>query len=60
MSCRAIQTVQTKLYLMATKCLTFLKTVQHLWTTYQVMPQLTLGAGAIAMDKVYGDLANTK
>ncbi len=31
-----------------------------LWTTYQVMPQLTLGAGAIAMDKVYGDLANTK
>ncbi len=31
-----------------------------LWTTYQIMPQLTLGAGAIAMDKVYGDLANTK
>jgi len=31
-----------------------------LWTTYQVLPQLTLGAGAIAMDKVYGDLANTK
>lgn len=31
-----------------------------LWTTYQVMPQLTLGAGAVAMDKVYGDLANTK
>lgn len=31
-----------------------------LWTTYQVMPQLTLGAGAIAMDKVYGDAANTK
>ncbi|OTG57933.1 TonB-dependent siderophore receptor [Acinetobacter sp. ANC 4204] len=31
-----------------------------LWTTYQVMPQLTLGAGAIAMDKVFGDAANTK
>ena len=31
-----------------------------LWTTYQVMPQLTLGAGAIAMDKVYGNAANTK
>ena len=31
-----------------------------LWTTYQIVPQLTLGAGAIAMDKVYGDLANTK
>ena len=31
-----------------------------LWSTYQVMPQLTLGAGATAMDKVYGDLANTK
>ncbi|OTG90010.1 TonB-dependent receptor [Acinetobacter sp. ANC 3813] len=31
-----------------------------LWTTYQVMPQLTLGAGAVAMDKVYGDAANTK
>ena len=31
-----------------------------LWTTYQVMPQLTLGAGAIAMDKVYANAANTK
>lgn len=31
-----------------------------LWTTYQVMPQLTLGAGAIAMNKVYGNAANTK
>ena len=31
-----------------------------LWTTYQVLPQLNLGVGAIAMDKVYGDLANTK
>lgn len=31
-----------------------------LWTTYAVTPALTLGAGAIAMDKVYGDLANTK
>ena len=24
------------------------------------MPQLTLGAGAVAMDKVYGNAANTK
>lgn len=31
-----------------------------LWTTYQVIPQLTLGAGAVAMDKVYGNAANTK
>ncbi|WP_425915713.1 TonB-dependent receptor [Acinetobacter sp. TSRC1-2] len=31
-----------------------------LWTTYQVLPELTLGAGATAMDKVYGDAANTK
>lgn len=31
-----------------------------LWTTYQVMPQLTLGTGAVAMDKVYGNAANTK
>lgn len=31
-----------------------------LWTTYQVMPQLTLGAGAIAMNKVYANAANTK
>ncbi|MBU3845737.1 MAG: TonB-dependent siderophore receptor [Candidatus Acinetobacter avistercoris] len=31
-----------------------------LWTTYQVLPKLQLGAGAIAMDKVFGDAANTK
>ena len=31
-----------------------------LWTTYQVLPELTVGAGAIAMDKVYGNAANTK
>lgn len=31
-----------------------------LWTTYQVLPNFTIGAGATAMDKVYGDLANTK
>ncbi|RZG77547.1 TonB-dependent receptor [Acinetobacter sp. WCHAc060025] len=31
-----------------------------LWTTYQVLPQLNLGVGAIAMDKVYGNAANTK
>ena len=31
-----------------------------LWTTYKVLPALTLGAGAVAMDKVYGDAANTK
>ncbi|WP_411685970.1 TonB-dependent receptor [Acinetobacter pseudolwoffii] len=31
-----------------------------LWTTYQVLPQLTLGAGASYMDKVYGNAANTK
>ena len=28
--------------------------------TYQVIPQLTLGTGAVAMDKVYGNAANTK
>lgn len=31
-----------------------------LWTTYQVLPALNLGVGAVAMDKVYGDAANTK
>ncbi|MDM1756902.1 MULTISPECIES: TonB-dependent receptor [unclassified Acinetobacter] len=31
-----------------------------LWTTYQVLPVLNLGVGAVAMDKVYGDAANTK
>ncbi len=31
-----------------------------LWTTYQVLPQVTVGAGAVASDKVYGDAANTK
>ncbi|WP_216935232.1 MULTISPECIES: TonB-dependent siderophore receptor [unclassified Acinetobacter] len=31
-----------------------------LWTTYAVTPTLTLGTGAVAMDKVYGDPANTK
>lgn len=31
-----------------------------LWTTYNVTPAFTVGAGAVAMDKVYGDGANTK
>lgn len=31
-----------------------------LWTTYQVLPDLTLGAGAVAMDKVYGNATNNK
>lgn len=31
-----------------------------LWSTYQVMPKLTIGAGAFYSDKVYGDIANTK
>ncbi|WP_347474036.1 TonB-dependent siderophore receptor [Acinetobacter thermotolerans] len=31
-----------------------------LWTTYDLTPAFTIGAGAVAMDKVYGDLANTK
>ena len=31
-----------------------------LWTTYAVTPTLTLGAGAVAMDKVYGNATNTK
>lgn len=31
-----------------------------LWTTYQILPQLQIGAGAAAMDKVYGNAANTK
>lgn len=31
-----------------------------LWTTYKVLPQVTLGAGAVAMDKVYGNATNTK
>ncbi|MBJ9721874.1 TonB-dependent siderophore receptor [Acinetobacter calcoaceticus] len=31
-----------------------------LWTTYKVLPQVAVGAGAVAMDKVFGDAANTK
>ena len=31
-----------------------------LWTTYALTPTFTLGAGAVAMDKVYGNAANTK
>jgi catecholate siderophore receptor len=31
-----------------------------LWTTYAVTSALTLGAGAVAMDKVYGNATNTK
>ncbi len=31
-----------------------------LWTTYQVLPQFTIGGGATYMDKVYGNPANTK
>ncbi|WP_151716836.1 TonB-dependent siderophore receptor [Acinetobacter sp. TUM15071] len=31
-----------------------------LWTTYKVLPQVTIGAGAVAMDKVYGNATNTK
>lgn len=31
-----------------------------LWTTYQLLPQVNLGAGVFYMDKVYGDAANTK
>ena len=31
-----------------------------LWTTYALTPAFTVGAGAVAMDKVYGDAANTK
>lgn len=31
-----------------------------LWTTYQVLPQFLLGAGAFYSDKVYGNSTNTK
>lgn len=31
-----------------------------LWSTYKVMPKLTVGGGAYYMSKVYGDAANTK
>ena len=30
-----------------------------LWTTYEVMPKLTIGGGAFYVDAVYGDTANT-
>ncbi|MFW1707807.1 TonB-dependent receptor domain-containing protein, partial [Acinetobacter baumannii] len=36
------------------------KQAATLWTTYTVLPQLTVGAGAVYSDKVYGDVANTK
>jgi catecholate siderophore receptor len=31
-----------------------------IWTTYQILPSLTIGGGAFYMDKVYGNAANTK
>lgn len=31
-----------------------------LWTTYQVLPQFTIGGGATYMDKVFGNATNTK
>lgn len=31
-----------------------------LWTTYQVLPALTIGGGAFYVDKVWGNTANTK
>ncbi|WP_097305629.1 TonB-dependent receptor [Pseudomonas chlororaphis] len=30
-----------------------------LWTTYEVMPKLTVGGGAFYVDEVYGDAGNT-
>lgn len=30
-----------------------------LWTTYQLMPKLTVGGGAFYVDKVFGDAGNT-
>lgn len=36
------------------------KQAATLWTTYKVLPQLTLGGGAVYSDKVYGDVANIK
>ena len=30
-----------------------------LWTTYEVMPKLTVGGGAFYVDEVFGDTANT-
>lgn len=31
-----------------------------LWTTYQVLPKVSLGGGAVYMDKVYGNAENNK
>lgn len=36
------------------------KQAATLWTTYKILPQLTLGGGAVYSDKVYGDVANIK
>jgi catecholate siderophore receptor len=41
----------------------FPNTPEHalsLWTSYRVLPQLTVGGGAYYVSKVYGDAANTK
>ena len=35
------------------------KSSASLWTTYQLMPKLTIGGGAFYVDKVWGDSANT-
>lgn len=35
------------------------KNSASLWTTYKVLPKLTVGGGAFYVDKVWGDTANT-
>ena len=37
-----------------------MKFVVYRGTTYKVLPQLTLGGGAVYSDQVYGDVANIK
>ncbi|MBB3227371.1 catecholate siderophore receptor [Luteibacter sp. Sphag1AF] len=36
------------------------KNSASLWTTYAILPELTVGGGAFYMDKVFGNVQNTK
>jgi catecholate siderophore receptor len=36
------------------------KNSASLWTTYAILPSITVGVGAFYMDKVYGNVQNTK
>ena len=53
------ENVLTNPFIMATKCQTYLSKLLRYGLPIEYF-QLTVGAGAVYSDKVYGDVANTK